>query len=388
MKNLFILNFKKLIKNKVLIFWALVFPIALSFIFHLVFQSIKNSDFFETITVNYIKESFPEDGIDKQYLIDDLLTNAEYEKNLTHEETLLVPIFNMVPKTLDEAKEEFKKDGTIYLDKVNNQFVIRSKTIDLDTTLLESIINDYNNAADVSLLLMEESNYTITFEQALNKHMEGYNNVYLRQSGNKKLDYINNHYYTVVALAIIYGAFIAFEQAKIYRFNTYAFAKRVKVSGVSRPKLLFSSILSSLLIQFIIVAIYLVTLIFFFDVTFGNIWLALLAVFLGIISMNITGFFFGIFFNTLSENAVIAIIILVGTLGGFFAGMMVGAIKFFINVYAKPLAYLNVNGLISDSFVQLDFGNLTNYWYDMLALIGISLVLLGLTFYKYVKKEK
>jgi hypothetical protein len=39
-------------------------------------------------------------------------------------------------------------------------------------------------------------------------------------------------------MAIIYGTFLAFEQSKIYRHNVFAYAKRVKVSGVNRSKLL------------------------------------------------------------------------------------------------------------------------------------------------------
>jgi len=385
MKNLFILNLKKLLKDKVLIFWALFFPIILSTIFHFVFEDVKNLDFFETIEVNYVESTLEQHDLD--YLINDMLANATYEKNIGNNKTKTIPMFSLKSMTLEQAKDSFSKDNIPYLYKENEKFTIRSSKLDLYTTILESFVTDYNNAIDVSMLLMKESNYTLTFPQALSKHLEGYNNKYLKTSGNKDLDYVSNYFYTVLAMAIIYGTFLAFEQSKIYRYNVFAYAKRVKISGVSRSKLLASSILSSILVQFAIIAIYLIVATLFFGLTFSNVWLALLTIVLGIILTNITGFFYGIFFNNMSDNVASALIILVGTLGGFLAGMMVGAIKFFVNVFAKPIAYININGLISDSFLQLDFGNLTQYWYNMLALLIISIVLLGLTFYKYVKKE-
>lgn len=386
MKNLFILNLKKLLKNKVLIFWALFFPIILSTIFHFVFEDIRNLDFFNTFDVNYVESTFEQHDID--FLVNEMLVNATYEKNLGDNKTEAIPFFSVKAVTLEQAKDDFINKNIPYIYKENGKFTIRSSKLDLYTTILESFVNDYNNAIDVSMLLMKESNYTLTFPQALEKYLEGYNNKYLKASGNKDLDYISNYFYTVIAMAIIYGTFLAFEQSKIYRHNVFAYAKRVKVSGVNRSKLLASSILSSLTVQFAIIIIYLAVAIVFFGVKFANPGLALLTIALGIISMNIMGFFYGIFFNNMSDNVASALIILIGTLGGFLSGMMIGAVKFFVNVFAKPLAYINLNGLISDSFLQLDFGNITQYWYNMLALAVISLILLGLTFYKYVKKEK
>ena len=71
MKSLFILNLKKLLKNRVLIFWTLFFPIILSTIFHMVFQGIKNEDSFKTVKINYVVDNFT--PYDEPYLIDEML---------------------------------------------------------------------------------------------------------------------------------------------------------------------------------------------------------------------------------------------------------------------------------------------------------------------------
>ena len=90
MKSLFILNLKKLLKNRVLIFWTLLFPIILSTIFHMVFEGIKNKDNFETMKVNYVVDNFK--PYDEPFLVDEILKKAEYEKNLegTNKETIKV----------------------------------------------------------------------------------------------------------------------------------------------------------------------------------------------------------------------------------------------------------------------------------------------------------
>ena len=98
MKNLFILNLKKLLKNKVLIFWALFFPIILSTIFHFVFEDIRNLDFFNTFDVNYVESIFEQHDID--FLVNEMLANATYEKNLGDNKTEAIPFFSVKAVTL------------------------------------------------------------------------------------------------------------------------------------------------------------------------------------------------------------------------------------------------------------------------------------------------
>ncbi len=386
MKSLFILNLKKLLKNKVLIFWTLLFPVILSTIFHMVFEGIKNKDNFETMKVNYVVDNF--NPYDEPFLIDEILKKAEYERNLEGNEKEIIKVFNLKKTTLVEAEAAFKKDKTVYLYKENDKFIIKARKQTMSTLVLQSYLDDYSNMIKVSNLLVEESNGTLTFNQALMKHLSSYSYTYYLESGDKSLDYISNYHYTVVAMAIIYGAFLAFEQAKIFRPNSFAFAKRVYVSGASKTKLLISAILTSFLVQVLVVAIFLLILNFIFKITFTNLGLALLAVLLGIALVNIKGFFFGIVFNKLSQNAVTAIIILIGTLGGFLSGMMIPTIKYLINVNMPIFSYLNINSLISDSFVRLDFGNMTKYWLNILSMVIISVVLFTLTIIKFIKEDK
>ncbi len=386
MKSLFILNLKKLLKNKVLIFWTLFFPIILSTIFHMVFQGIKNEDNFKTIKINYVVDNF--NPYDEPYLVNTMLKSAEYERNLADGKKEKIAVFELTKKTKEEAEQEFKKNKAVYLYKEDDKFIIKASKQAISTIILQSYVDGYSNIVSVSILLMEESNGTLTFDQALEKHLNSYNYTYYLESGDKNLDYINNYHYTVIAMAVIFGAFLSFEQAKIFRINSFAFAKRVYVSGANKGKLLISAILTSLLIQVLVVSIFLLVLNLIFKINFINVGLALLAILLGMVLVNINGFFFAIVFNKMSQNAVTAIIILMGTLGGFLSGMMIPIMKYYVNVYAPVLAYLNINGLISDAIVRLDFGDITRYWYNILAMIIISVVLFSLTMIKFAKEDK
>ena len=264
----------------------------------------------------------------------------------------------MTKKTKVEAEQDFKKSKTVYLYKEDNKFVIKASKQAISTIILQSYVDGYSNIISVSSLLVAESNGTLTFEQALEKHLNSYNYTYHVESGDKNLDYINNYHYTVIAMAVIFGAFLSFEQAKIFRPNSFAFAKRIYASGASKGKLLISAILTSLLVQLLVVSIFLLVLNLLFKITFVNVGLAMLAILLGMVLININGFFFAIVFNKMSQNAVTAIVILMGTLGGFLSGMMIPIMKYYVNTYAPVLSYLNINGLISDSIVRLDFGDM------------------------------
>lgn len=386
MKSLFILNLKKLLKNKEIVFWALLFPIILSTIFHIVFDGIRNRDNFETLKVNYVSTNFT--AVDKAFLVEEMLTNkAEYIKNEGTDKAQTVKIFALSEKTKAEAEKEFKKDKTIYFYKEDGAFKIKASSQNISTAILQTFIDDYQNFIKVTTLLVAESNGTLSFQDAMNKHVASYAYTYDFDSGDKKIDYVNNYHYTVLAMAIIYGAFLATEQAKIFQPNSFAFAKRVTVSGASRAKLLVSALLSSLVVQTAIIALYIAILVFIFKVTFANIGLALLAALIGVILVNINGFFIGIVFNKLSQNAVIAIIILAGTIGGFLSGMMISSMKFFVGTKMPLLSYININALISDSFVSLDFGNMTRYWNNMLAMTVIGVILFGVTLIKFNRES-
>lgn len=399
MGNLFILNLKKLFKNKIIIFWSLLFPIILGAIFHVVFEDIKNNDDFETIQVNYVlKEENEENAFANSQLqnlvaimnSDEMTYDLKTEKNNVVT-TKKVPVFAVSEKSLSDAQLALNQNRIMYLEAEKEsehqvKFKVYSANENINFKILSSVIKSYSDIANTIQKLVMEGEMSPAEAQAI--YMETVQNSFEKSSGNKTLDYIDNYHYTVIGMAIIFGTFLAFEQAKIYRPLSFEFAKRVKVSGVSRPKLLLSSILSALAVQFAVMVVYLSISILFFGIRFSNFGLALLVIILGIISMNVLGFFLGIFFNKLSQNAVVAIIVIMGTLGGFLTGMMVPIIKYYVNLYLPFVRYTNINGLISDSLLQLDFGNLAQYWYNILALNVITIGLAGLTFYQYVRKEK
>ncbi|MGI6714197.1 MAG: ABC transporter permease [Bacilli bacterium] len=399
MLNLFILNLKKLFKNKIIIFWCLVFPIILGTIFHVVFEDIKNKDDFESIQVNYVlKADTPDNALANTHLTNlvAIMESEDMTYGVKTEDdneivTEQVPIFLVFAKSLSEAEQELADEQVMYIEAEKEsayqvKFKIYSTNENINFKILSSVVTTYADTANLIQKLVMEGEMSPAEAQALCK--ENAQNSFVLPSGNKMLDYVNNYHYTVIAMAIIFGAFLAFEQAKIFQPMNFAYAKRVKVSGVSRPHLLLSSILSALVVQLAIMAIYLMVCTFIFQIHLTNFFLALLVIFLGIVSMNVLGFFLGIFFNKFSQNAATALIVILGTLGGFLAGMMVPIIKHYVNIYLPFIAYTNINGLLSDSFLQLDFGNYTQYWYNIFALSLLTVVLAGMTFYKYVKKEK
>lgn len=108
MKSLFILNLKKLLKNKEIVFWALLFPIILSTIFHIVFDGIRNRDNFETLKVNYVSTNFTAE--DKAFLVEEMLTNkAEYIKNEGTDKAQTVKIFALSEKLRLKPKKNLKR---------------------------------------------------------------------------------------------------------------------------------------------------------------------------------------------------------------------------------------------------------------------------------------
>ena len=195
MSHIFINQFKICLRKKSLIFWTLIFPIALGTFFNLAFSNIDESEKFKTIDIAVVNnEKFNENESFKE-LIRTLSTDEE--------------IFNPQYVNLEEAKsllDNNKIKGYILLEEKIKVFV---KENGLSQTIIKSVVdNFYQVGSAVNHIILDKQNLK-------NLVMEDLNRNYFKDVSNEKVSSIVTYFYTLIGMACLYGGVFGINAALI-----------------------------------------------------------------------------------------------------------------------------------------------------------------------------
>jgi len=182
-------------------------------------------------------------------------------------------------------------------------------------------------------------------------------------------DNILNYFYTLIAMACLYGSFLGMREITDIQADISALAARINTAPVHKLYALLSSMSASLLVHLSEMALLLVFLRFVLQVDFGpRTGLVLLTTVIG----SFTGVFFGAFISALvkkSEGVKVAVMLSVIMTGCFLAGMMFQNMKYIVSQKAPLLSYLNPVNLLTDAFYCL-------YYYDSLSRYALNMGIL------------
>lgn len=373
--QLYVLKLKTLLRDRPLIFWTIVFPLALTLIFHFVFQNIKNVDDFETIKVGYVSNNFGENEIN--------LINMMGELNYENRD---VKLFSLSTYSLEEGMQELDDSKiTALIDFDNNKFIFYTKESSIYATITKSVVDEYIHATGLIYEMVAISNGTTTPEEAFNKYISQAN--YVKKHGNTELDVINIYFYSVIAMTLMYGSILGLKEAVLLQPNYLPASKRIAMSRFSKSRLFLTSLAATFTVQLVQMTLFLIFVFLILKIPAFNIGLTLLLVLLGMVMSSVIGYSVAFIFNKTSISTKIGILTGITMFGSFLAGMMVAIVKYYISKYLPPLAYINPTNLISDGLYSLSYGNHTKYWINMASMIILSTVLIVIAFIKYRRDD-
>ena len=166
-------------------------------------------------------------------------------------------------------------------------------------------------------------------------------------------------YYTLLAMACLYGAMISIFITNKNSANITSAGKRTTISPVHKKTMLLSSFIASYIVQMIGILIIFLYTIFVLKVDYGNnIPLVILLLSLG----SLAGLTLGIAIGTLlkaNETTKTGILISITMLFSFLSGMMGITMKYVIDTNVPILNLINPAAMITDGFYSL-------YYYDTL----------------------
>lgn len=351
-------SLKILLKNKGLVFWTFVFPIILGIFFNMAFSDIDKKEKFNSIDIAVVSsEDFNNNVIFKQSI--EFLSDEKSDNKM----------FNTVYTSKKKATyllENNKIDGylTFFGDDVN----ITIKKNGVNQTILKYIIEDINSNKKI---LAEASNIPETLSLIKN------NSVKLNNITNKNLGFSMIEYYTLIAMACLYGSMLSMYVLNYSQANISSVGKRVSISSSKKTSLLLSGFFASYVVQLVGIFILLFVTLFLFRVDYGN---NLIYVFILSLFGSLAGLALGIAIssiNNISEVTKNGILISIIMFCCFLSGMMGVSMKYIIDKNIPFLNKINPANMITDGFYSLYYyDNLNRFYFNLLSLFIFSIIMI------------
>ena len=379
--NNFKYSFKVLIRNKGLIFWTFAFPILLGLFFYLAFSDIENKENFKQIDIAVIEN--------KEFQNDEFYKEAIKELSDKNNSSR---IFNTKYVSKKEADEKLKnKKISGYLEFTNDNVNITVNSSGVNETIIKYVVSELksdkkimNDLVRRKVIKSQNNSYDkiINYEEIYNNVIKILNedNVKLNNISNENLSYTMIEYYTLIAMACLYGSMLSMYITNFKLANMNSVGKRISLSPTSKTKLLLSSLLSSYLVQLIGLILLFIFTIFVIKVDYGNNLPLVIA--LSLVG-SLSGLTLGVFVASkfkVSEGSKIGILISVIMLGSFLSGMMGITMKYVIDKNIPIINKLNPVNMITDGLYSLYYYNtLDRYYFNIISLVIFSIIMMILS---------
>lgn len=359
-------QFRTLIRNRTVIFWTLIFPLALATFFNLAFSNLTASEKFETIDVALVEEQ----------------ENQYFKQTLQSLESGDEKLINLKIKSLNEAKQLLKDEKIKGYYIVNKDIKLVVNNTGIDETILESIANEYNSTMS-TFKNITDLNPNILQTNILNAVNLSKNNFEtLNIGGNTDLTVV--YFYTLIGMNCLNASFCGLRTTSQIEANLSRQGTRICVSPISKLVTVLSGILSAFIIQFAIMMILMAYLIFGLGVGFGDqIGYIIILIAIGCFTGVGLGNFAGNVLKFKKEDTKISFLTSFSLVLSFFSGMMIIDIKYWMQTNLPLLTYINPVNLITDGLYALYYyDNLNRYTINMVCLfiIGVLLIVGSLFF--------
>lgn len=380
---MFIHNFKymlkKLLHDKMLIFWTFAFPLILGTFFSLAFSNIEKGETLDIIDVAVVKsERFENSPIwEKAFKT---LSDKNNEDRL----------FNTKYVDEDKAKDLLNKEkitGYVILEDTPKVVVMNNG---INETVLKQVVQEIDEEEVIikNVMDIKMNEYLMNNQDMSSFYEEMYNDIYsivdsranIKDISSSNLSYTMIEFYTLIAMTCLYGGILGIVAINQNLANMSSNGRRVAVSPTSKFKLIISSSLASYLIQLVGLLLLFIYTIFVLKVDYGNnllyvIILSLVGSFAGLS----LGIFIGSVFKT-NENIKTGIIISVTMLGCFLSGMMGITMKYIVDKNIPILNKINPASMITDGLYSLYYyDTYDRFYFNVISLLVFSFIMLTIS---------
>ena len=352
------------------------------------FSNIENSESLQIINIAIVdNEDFKNNEIFKE-----TFKNLSDENNEDR-------LFNTKYVTEENAKELLENDeitGYLKIEEDNPKVIVITSGI--NETVFKYVVEEITQTTEIvkntaQNKIKEEmfaGNYNIDYEKIYENIIENVQNqeVKLKNISNSNLSYTMIEFYTLIAMACLYGGTLGMTSINQNLANMSNKGKRVAVSPVSKLKVVCSSVLASYIAALIGLLLLFIYTIFVLKVEYGNNFpLIVLLAMTGSLAGLSMGMAIGTTLRT-NENTKTGILLAVTMFGCFLSGMMGITMKYIIDKNIPILNLINPANMITDGLYSLYYYDTFNrFYFNIFSLLIYSLVIIGLSVIK-LRRQK
>lgn len=385
---MFLHNFKysflTLFRNKMLIFWTFAFPIILATFFMMAFSNIEKKEQLDIIDIAIVE-------------------NEEFTNNKILNEAFKVlgdknskeQLFNIKYTKLEDAKKlltDGEISGYLLVKKESTEVIV--STSGVNQTILKQVTDEIIQNQKIMEKIVENETvngiYNIDYNKIYENAIKTINEaeVRLENVSNKNLSYTMIEFYSLIAMACLYGGILGFSSINEVQANMSNNGKRVQVSPVSKSKIILGSTLASYIAQLIGLAILFIYTVFVLKIDYGsNLLLIILLSLVGSLAGLSIGILVGSCFKT-NENAKTGIILSYTMFCCFLSGMMGITMKYIIDKNIPIINKLNPASMIVDGFYSLYYyDTLDRYFFNVISLVIFACILILISIYS-LRRQK
>ena len=334
-------NMKMAAHNKFFLFWNLMFPIILGTLFFSAFNSIYESEKFDTIPIAIVGDS--------EHYIENALKEIEFSDN--------VKMFSI--KKLDE------KNATNALKSKEISGIIDAKDYsDVKMDIAEDGVNQSIIAGVVTSIRsgVEPSEYVKDKNLAANNP-----------------DPYIQYMYSLITMVCILASTSVLMSLSGGDARSSDSGVRVESSPVGKFTYQMSCVMSAFSFQIGIIGLMLIYLIGILGINFGA---NPLVVFGTAVVGNLLGCALGYLVSSLFEtstNMKNGILLVITLFGGFMSGLMVADIRILIEENIPIVNRINPSAIITDAFYSLNvYGVGDRYYYSIIWLLLVSIAMFAI----------
>ena len=381
-------SIKTLARNKMLLFWTFAFPIILGTLFSMAFSDVENSEKLDIINIAIVES---------EYFNDDEIFNETF-KNLSDENNAS-RLFNITYTDLDNSKQMLEDEKIVgYLEFKENDVDITVKSSGVNETILKLVVDEViSQKKMIETLITKEienaissGNFNVDYDQIYNNviNVIASSEANLNNISSDNLSYIMIEFYTLIAMAALYGGVISMFITNYKLANMSAVGKRISITPIHKGSMLLGSLLASYFVQLIGIGLLFLYTIFVLNVDYGsNLSLVILLALVGSLAGLALGVFVATIFKT-NENAKMGILIAFTMLCSFLSGMMGITMKYVVDKNIPILNMINPASMITDGFYSLYYYNtLDRFYFNLISLIIFSALMIFIS-YSGLRRQK
>ena len=329
-----------------------------------------------------------------------IVNNDKFENNEIYKETFKTlsdennqdRLFNTKYVTEENAKELLKKEEiTGYLKIEENNPKVIVNTSGINETVFKYVVEEITQTTEIVKNIaqnrikeeMVAGNYNVDYEKIYKNIKENVQNqeVKLKNISNSNLSYTMIEFYTLIAMACLYGGILGMTSINQNLANMSNKGKRVEVSPTSKLKVVCSSVLASYIVALIGISLLFIYTIFVLKVDYGN---NLPLIILLAMSGSLAGLSMGIAIGSTlktNENTKTGIVIATTMLGCFLSGMMGITMKYIIDKNVPIINKINPASMITDGLYSLYYyDTLDRFYFDLTSLLVFSGIMIAISY--------